>query len=360
MIAGKSSFIGKGSSSCVFKPSIPCKSKRKNKKKNKNKNKTKAKAKVSKVMVNSNKKNIRKELTMNNIIGKIPNHKEWAYIWTEHCKSPTYEIMKEISEIDKCLAEKKLTKQHFKNISMFHGEYGGPKLINYCLKLIKKNTFEKKTLFIEAFNKCFKLLDSVFKGIVELGENKISHQDLSYGNIIINNNKSFIIDFGISCKFTDLKNIKERSLKQLRGSRIYSPYPYDYIYAFATPKEKKKEIEYYQNKLPRNNHGDYLFIHKTFFNRKNIEYNIFNNLNDTSKTDSSIIIENLDTYSLGIMLPNLFVSFADNYKIDRKELAKVFAYKEIQTKMALLKDMTEYDSVNRIKIEEAYNRFKQL
>ena len=80
----------------------------------------------------------------------------------------------------------------------------------------------------------------------------------------------------------------------------------------------------------------------------------------TSKYKKKKIIENLDTYSIGYLIPHLILEISEKYKISKKILSKCMDYTEIQNHLALFKDMTEYDAINRIPIKEAYERYKSL
>lgn len=348
----KSQFIGKGSFGCVFKPSVPCK-KDLHKKRN---NKTK----VSKILIKKGEKKYTiKEFNMNKIVRSIPNYKEWSYTWKEMCDPPSYENIKKLAEIDTCLNKIDKDKDDYNRSShMLIGEYGGIPLSEYCLKIFKKSSFKDKKSFLKAFFKLFKLVEPLFKGSLELSKRKISHMDLSRSNIMVKDNKCYMIDFGLSCKYTNIKDIKKRSLGQFNGSRIYDPYPLDFIYAYTSNNDKEEEIDSYQDGIYRTNYDEYSYVHKNIFNRKNLEEDIFNNL--TSKSKKKKIIENLDTYSLGYLIPHLVLEISEKYKISKKILSKCMNYTEIQNHLALFKDMTEYDAINRISIKEAYERYKSL
>lgn len=351
----KSQFIGKGSFGCVFKPSILCKKDLHKKKKNKTK-----KNKVSKILIKKGEKKYTiKEFNMNKIIRSIPNYKEWSYTWKEMCDPPSYENIKKLAEIDTCLNKINKDKDDYNRSShMLIGEYGGIPLSEYCLKIFKKSSFKDKKSFLKAFFKLFKLIEPLFKGSIELSKRKISHMDLSRSNIMVKDNKCYMIDFGMSCKYTNIKDIKKRSLGQINGSRIYDPYPLDFIYAYASNNDKEEEIDAYQDGIYRTNYNEYSYIHKNIFNRKNLEEDIFNNL--TSKSKKKKIIENLDTYSIGYLVPHLVLEISEKYKISKKILSKCMDYTEIQNHLSLFKDMTEYDAINRIPIKEAYERYKSL
>lgn len=349
----KSEFIGKGSFGCVFKPSIPCK-------KDLHKKRKKNNTKVSKILIKKgDKKYGKKEFNINKIIRNIPNYKEWAFIWEEICEPPLYKNIKELADIGTCLNKINKDKDDYNRSSyMLIGEYGGISLSKYCFKIFKKSSFKGKKDFLKAFFKLFKLIEPLFKGIIELSKRKISHMDLSRENITVKNNKFYMIDFGLSCKYTSIKDIKNRSLGQFNGSRIYDPYPLDFIYAYASKNDKIDEINAIEDGINRKNYEEYSYIHKNIFNRNNLEEDIFNNL--TSEFKKGKIIENLDTYSIGYLVPHLILEISEKYKINNKILLKCMNYTEIQNHLALFKDMTEYDAVNRIPIKEAYQRYKSL
>jgi len=350
----KSKLIGKGSYGCVFKPMIPCK-----KDLHKPKN-SKSNTKISKIMIKTTDKSVVKELAINKLIQKIPNYKGWAYIWTEKCDPPNYEDIKNISDIDICLKKYSKDDSDYKEGAyMLIGEYGGIPFSKQCMKLVKKGTFRNKKQFLNIFRKIFKYLEPLFKGLTELKKHKICHQDLSHSNVMFKDNKAFIIDFGLSCKFSDKQCIKERSLKQMTGSRIYDPYPYDYIYLYGSDNDISNELSSFEQGLFRDNHDDYLKVHRDIFNRQNIEESIYNNL-FYEQQNKKIVIQNLDVYSLGILLPMLFVDIATKYKIPKKVFLKCFDYTEIQNHLSLFKDMTEYHAEDRIPIEEAYERYLSL
>ena len=351
----RSKLIGRGSYGCVFKPAIKCKKKKY----------TIHKKKISKIFINND--SSKHELKMNQIIKKIPNYKEWAYIWKKGCSPPNYEEIKDISEIKKCLKKTKKTKKDYnKKTYMLLGNYGGISFSKYCEKLIQKSTFRTMKEFTKIFLKLFRLLHNIFLGIYELNKHEISHQDLSDSNIMFKKNQCYLIDFGLSCRYTDMKSYKERSRKQISGSRVYDPYPFDYIYAFAKKDELNSELIDFEYKNYRDNYEDYLNIHQNVFNRQNIQEDIFNLFllpareGKHFKVNKKIILKKLDTYSLGIMLPMIFNDMANKYNIGKKKFTKCFQSPKIQNQLALLKDMTDIHPKNRIYIEDAYERFKTL
>ena len=73
MKKSKSKLIGEGSSGCVFKPALPCKSE----------DYDKNNKQVSKLVFSEN---YSQELKMNQYIQNIPDHNQWCSIFTQSCK----------------------------------------------------------------------------------------------------------------------------------------------------------------------------------------------------------------------------------------------------------------------------------
>ena len=346
----KSKLIGKGSYGCVFRPAINCK----NKKKKLNK-KT-----ISKIMIKNTKKAIKKEFRIDNLVKKIPNHNKWSYIWTQMCKPPDYDELKETSEIKKCLKKSDKTIKEYNKFSyMLTGEYGGIPFITHCFKFIKRSSFKTLKEFEKIFMKLFRYLEPLFIGLIELKKHNILHHDLSVNNIMFKKNQTYIIDFGLSCKYSDIDCIRKRSKKQIVGTRIYDPYPYDYIFLYGNKKQRDEEIKTTEHQIYRNNHEDYSRIHKDIFNRNDIDESIIESLQYPPKNKKKVI-EGLDIYSLGMILPTIICDISDSYEIKKKQLLKCFSQVRIQNQLSLLKEMTEYHSRNRIDIENAYERYKTL
>lgn len=346
----KSKLIGRGSYGCVFRPGINCK----NDKKRKNK-KT-----ISKIMIKNTQKAIKKEFRIDNLIKKIPNHNQWAYIWTKMCKPPDYDDIKNDSEIRKCLKKTEKTKNEYNKLArMLTGEYGGIPFQNYCLKFIKRSSFKSLKEFEKIFMKIFRYLEPLFIGLIELKKNNILHHDLSVSNIMFKKKQAYIIDFGLSCKYSDNECIKKRSKKQMNGTRVYDPYPYDYIFLYGTKQQRDEEIKTINHEIYRNNHEDYSRIHKDIFNRNDIDESMIESLQYPPKNKKKVI-ESLDIYSLGMILPTIICDISDVYEIKKKQLLKCFSQVHIQNQLSLLKDMTQYHSKNRINIEDAYKRYKTL
>ena len=361
----KSKIIGKGSFGCVLKPAIDCledinkksKKSKKNKrgKKTKKKKKSSNKNKISKIIFDSKEAKI--EFKMNKLVRKIRGHKRWANTWSKMCMSPYYEDLKDINNMDGCFKKKGLRDNNI----MLIGEYGGISIYEQLNKLITKSSFENEDSFNKVFITLFKYLENIFIGLVQLKKHGICHLDLSRNNILFHpSGKCYIIDFGLSCTFKDTKCIYNKIDYELNTQRIYTPYPYEFMYGGRPNIDLvNREISNISFKHHRVGHEKYSFIHKEIFGRKDIDELRMHNLKYPRKNMKSLI-ESLDTYSLGILIPSLIYSFAQNYKIKDRKLKKRFQSPKIQKHLELLKYMTEYFSDNRIPIEEAYKIYKTL
>tara|TARA_Y100000817_G_scaffold244591_2_gene196550 strand:- start:540 stop:1649 length:1110 start_codon:yes stop_codon:yes gene_type:complete len=351
----KSKLIGKGSFGCVFRPNIPCK-------KDVKKNKTikRDMDRVSKVMLQDSTDEIKKEYRINLKILKIKNYKEWAFIWDKVCYPPNYQTMIELAEIQKCMKKFKKTEEDYNKSSfMMLGAFGGEPLMKYGQDVFKKSVFNSVKMFKKKFLSFFESMEPLFIGIVALQKAKICHQDLSSSNIMHKEGKFYMVDFGLSCTFSDKKSFRERSYSQLQGSRVYDPYPYDYIFCFGDKAERKRELNGYNRGFFKTYHDDYIKIHKGIFERGDIDDEITQDLSKINKNKIEVI-KKLDTYSIGILILTTICDIAEHYKVPIEKIYKCFKQPDIQNQLALLKDMTEYKSKSRITPDEAYKRYKSL
>ena len=87
----------------------------------------------------------------------------------------------------------------------------------------------------------------LFIGLVEMYKNNISHNDIKFDNIMIDNDGCKFIDFGLAAKTNNLKFYKQRGMSEFISDRIYPPYPYEFIYLFADSYvllEEQSDIKY--------------------------------------------------------------------------------------------------------------------
>jgi serine/threonine protein kinase len=353
--------LERGSSSCIIKPNIPCKNK-KTKRNDK---------KISKIVYSDKSKEyIKKEMDINNIIKGIEGYKRWAITFDESCKPPLFNKSKRIDDgIHDCVnnisvknanvknMKKEQIKKFNKNSDMLIGDYGGETFETYFYDMFED---ENKIKNIEKkFLNMMKMYDTLFIGLIELNNNNISHLDIKYSNIILDKsvNKFKYIDFGLSSKYNNLKHFKDRSINEFKTPRIYIWYPLEYLYSRISLNETKKELTNI-NKLGineyRKNSDKYDKINKHFNrNSKNIIKNILNNnFKKNNKKNFNNLIKKIDIYSLGMLIPHLFLKNDMLKLVNKSKLLKDF--------FNLFKSMTEPLYTDRIEIEDAYKEYKNL
>ena len=270
MTKSKSKLIGEGSSGCVFKPALPCKSE----------DYDKNNKQVSKLVFSEN---YSQELKMNQYIQNIPDHNQWCSIFTQSCKSPNLNKLQKISMIEDCLEEKEFQKVK----GLLIGDYAGISLQQYFEKTFSKQAYHSIPLFTKAFKKFIPKIKSLFVATQQLHHHNICHNDLNYRNITFKKDRFYLIDFGVSGKFTDMNRFKKRINRELKLNRIYLSYPYEYI--LMTQSDKlKKDKSLFENKEFKDNHDIYQFIHEKIFQRKNINQKIKDGFIRSKLINSSI------------------------------------------------------------------------
>lgn len=351
----KSELLVKGSSGCVFRPQIPCN----------NSKKKRTKKRVTKLFIKKN-----KEFKIGLSIKKIKNYGEWTILWDEICKSPIYEKLLEDSDIRECLLSQNINPDSLPpdyKFTLYQGVYGGNTLENYSKKIIKSNIFNSEKIFIQVFIKIFKLMYNVFYGLTQLNKHNICHHDINSRNILIKNNKSYIIDYDISLEITNLKKNKfliDRMNEEYDGYRIYEIYPYEYIYYILNDKNEilneQHNIALYQYRL--NYYEDYEPIHIKLFNRDtdNLRFELLEDKLMNKKSNINELINKLDVYSLGVTILIIFIDRCEDYNIDVNELIRLLKLNDLKPYMELIRDMTEFNHKDRISIQEAYERYKNL
>lgn len=351
----ESKLFFEGSSGCIFKPNIPCEGSKKRSNK-----------RVSKLILRKN-----KEYKIGLLVKKIPKFKEWTILWENLCLSPEYEKLLKNTEIKKCLYSLNVNSESIPlnhKFTLYQGFYGGLTLRNYIKKTIKREHFNSENKFIKIFKKIFKLMYNVFYGLKELNKYNICHHDININNILINKNKAYIIDYDISLEMKNLKSnefLINRMKEEFNNYRIYETYPYEYIYYPLNEKEilinEQNNIALYQNRL--NYYEIYEPIHHKLFNidTDNLRFEYLEDkLHNEDNIDITKLINKLDVYSLGMTILIIFISICEDYDIKIEELLKLFKLKELKFHMDLIRDMTEFCYKDRISIEEAYERYKNL
>ena len=347
--------IGEGSFGCVFYPALNCS------------NKIISGDKVSKIFFGpESKKESNEELKIDNLIKSIKGYEKWSHIWGISCLPNKYEnILKQDKSISVCLDENNIDEDEFnKHRRMLVGSYAGNSLYFEFENTFTKTIFTKKTQFTNKFLSLISNFKPLLVGLVDMNKGEISHNDIKPDNIMVDNEGFKYIDFGLSAKYRDTKFYKYRSMSEYASDRIYPPYPYEFIFMFATKgllEEEKSEIEY---DIYRDLHDTYKLVHETIFNRSKIKEYLIELMercieNKYSSKDRYNIINLVDTYSLGFLIPGLLIKYAKKFN-KMKELKKLINIKEIKPFIELFKDMCDPDHFNRISPSEALRRFNEL
>tara|TARA_Y100001970_G_scaffold288294_1_gene415180 strand:+ start:1819 stop:3042 length:1224 start_codon:yes stop_codon:yes gene_type:complete len=403
----KSELLVVGSAGCTFDPPIPCKGRG-------TKGQSKKGKRVTKVLFGS--EPAEKESHMNRLIRQIPGNASWAVTWDNKCKSPDYDKLEKISDMNECIAKKnksrerrqslrksrsrtssrrkllarskKLTKKQ--NYQMFQGIYGGIPASEIMLRIFQiPSDFNKKT-FLNNFQFMFQALQSLFFGVSELQKHGYCHNDLLSRNVLFDEKtKQFkIIDFGLAFDINQvLKDIRRyklnqkpryewpellktkskyssqvfaRMTKEFLNDRIYTAYPFDYLYFGITDQEIDGEIDDIETGFHLIHYEDYYeFVHKGIFRRDidDLRLTMLDNIMDLKIED---VLRKVDVYSLGMFVFELLIDVTDALVIPDTKLLQLFKMKTLKPYLHLLRDMTEFDPRKRISGEEAYKRYMRL
>lgn len=364
----KSILTNYGGQGCIFNPSIPCKNEKKNKK-------TKKKNQISKIVFRDESAN--REIRMNNLVRKIPNNETWCVLWEKKCKTPSYKRLKKISEFDKCISQKNLkdlkkkkkSLSYKKEYTMLKGPFGGAISYYAFIDMCDEFTFKNRKFFIDFFLELFSYMESLFIGLVELQNYGICHQDINYRNILFDKKQCFYIDFGLTCKFSNNTEILKRLKIAFNNDRIYDSFPYDYTLFYSstnnTPlKDLKQEIKDFENDYFRVHHEDYIGIQEGILKREDVNNTIYNHMLDISENNyhenSQTIIQNLDIYSLGFVLPQILYDLCISKNVPLKTLYKNCDSPKIKDHLELFRDMTSYHSRDRISAQSALERYRSI
>jgi hypothetical protein len=346
----------KGSSGCIFRPNIPCS----------NSKKKRSKKKISKLFISKN-----KEYELGLKVKKIKDHKKWTILWDKTCLSPTYEKLLKNTDIEQCLRSLDFNTDTIRDeqqFTLYQGFYGGISLHDYSKQLVKNRTFYSNDEFVRTFKKLFKLIGNVFHGLRQLNKNKICHHDINSNNIVVKDNKSYIIDYDISLEIDKSLSsnsfLNNRINQEYNSYRIYEPYPFEYLYINLKESDietEQKELALYQRRF--NYYESYEPIHHKLFNidTDTLRFELLEDkLLNVNKQDIVGLIDKLDVYSFGMLLLLLYNELSISYDIPNQTLVSLFKLKELKPHMNLLEDMITFDYRDRIDIHEAYERYKNL
>lgn len=403
----KSELLVVGSAGCTFDPPIPCKGRG-------TKGQSKKGKRVTKVLFGS--EPAEKESHMNRLIRQIPGNASWAVTWDNQCKSPDYDKLEKISDMNECIAKKnksrerrqslrknrsrtssrrkllarskKLTKKN--NFQMLQGIYGGIPSSKMMVRIFQRPSAFNEKEFLKNFQFMFLALEPIFLGISELQKHGYCHNDLLSRNVLFDEKtKQFkMIDFGLAFDINQvLKDIRRyklnqkpryewsellktkskysgqvfmRMTKEFLNDRIYSAYPFDYLYFGITDQEIEGEIDDIETGFHLIYYEDYYeFVHKGIFRRDidDLRLTMLDNIMDLKIED---ILRKVDVYSLGMFVFELLIDVTDALVIPDTKLLQLFKMKTLKPYLHLLRDMTEFDPRKRISAGEAYKRYMRL
>ena len=338
--------LATGSKSCIFTPNIPCKGDKKKSKK----------TKISKIIYGPKSKQlIEQEKKINNRIKRIKNYKQWSLIYDEYCKPDEYDKLlhfdKDIKKCFKNTIHGNDIQEFNKNSVMLIGDYGGITYETYFEKHF--NDIKNFTVLRTKFLKLMKMMKPLFVGLETLQKHNIVHKDIKYNNIVIHKNVFKYIDFGLSSNLSDTNHFKTRSLNEFNTQRIYLWYPLEYIFYEAGNIDLNKELTNVYSNNTRKGHELFVELHNMFDRDINeIYYNVITKIQNKSYKHIDIF-KKIDVYSLGIMVPLLFLTKTKiPYPFNHDECVFDF-YK-------LFREMSEPNLEKRINGKEACKQYNSL
>lgn len=355
-MSNKYKIFAKGSTGCLITPQLPCKNRKKNKKNKKTKKKSKKITKLS-LIDDIN------EYKINNLIkNKIKNYHKWCVLWEDLCISEDYDKLLKYN-IQDCFNNSQ--KKYF---YLLQGEYSGISLDEYIKRTITRDILLNKNKFIKKFKEIFKLLKNVFLGLSELYKHDICHQDIASKNILVKNNKTYIIDFDHSVELNENIDDKSDTINRMKieyeTKRIYETYPIEYFYYPVKDKENiLNEIKYLYNTDNIINFNDFYKPINNLFNI-DIYNNIYNLLEDKLRHVNyqgvKGILKKLDTYSLASMIIILYIDACDDLNIDTTIVFNHMKDQKLKEYMNLLRDMLTFEYKNRPSMTMIYKKYLNL
>ena len=327
--------LATGSSSCIFQPNIPCV----------NSKDSIDNTKISKIVYGSKSdKYLDQERKINELIKKIKGYNDWALIYDKFCKAPLYgNILKNYDkDILKCM-EKYYEDKFNETNNMMVGLYGGDTFEDHFVQKVLNN---KKNIDKSMYILLLKM-EPLFIGLNELYKNNISHLDIKVNNIVLHKNVFKYIDFGLSSELNDYTHFKNRSLSELNNRRYYLWYPVEYIYSYSPKHESPEELL----KITKRKHYDKgVKIYKLLgYDFKGVAEH---SLKNDSKSNYKQLYSMIDVFSLGIMIPYLF--------IDYNKIKHIKSSAFLKDLFVLFSRMCEPDYNKRIKHTECLELYNSL
>ena len=334
--------LATGSSSCIFRPNIPC-----------NDNESPDKSKVSKIVYGDKaQKYYDREKSLSKLLKSIKGSQAWCIYSKQFCQPPLYE---NIFQYDKQMLnckDRDYEKIFNESSKMMISKYGGITLEDYFIE----NVLVKKSLYVIE-QECYKLLEKMkqlFIGLKNLYNYKIVHLDIKWSNIVLDGKYFKYIDFGLSSELKYVDHFKTRSLSQFGTKRVYLWYPLEYLYSVIDSNQKYIELtKLKSNPKFRKHFTTGIDIHRLFNeyfdnNAKNLLSSNKSIGNNTYKQ----LVSMIDTYSLGIIIPFFFIEYDIVEYIEQSSFLKDL--------FKLCKDMCKLDFKQRITPDICLKRYNSL
>ncbi len=312
--------IASGGQGCIFEPALRCNVSKKPKQIQKRKKTIQKKHSISKVTYH--RRSSKREYEMNQYIRDIPGYENWAIVWEDYCDTRPYEIISKTSDIKRCMDKKSIKPTKKETFPMLIGMYGGKSLDDLTLELYKPSVFDSQQSFDKVLSRVYKSLRGVEKGISEMKSHGMCHGDLSSGNVVIKRGKSKLIDFGLSCTEKQLSYLSKRLRFISKIDRIYEPYPYEYMCNAMNKKQLKRELKEFEY---RDRFEGYTDIYEIVLGVSDQTHKIQDYLQeriDGKRKPRTVnyIFENIDTYSLGALIPTVLLDVAVSCEVSNDVL----------------------------------------
>lgn len=303
-------FLGEGTYGCVFKPPVTCK------------NKPTTSGVVGKVF--KSEKEFKKEVEINEIVKRVDPQRKFTLPMMDTCRTKYFESKDQVGQC-------KLINNPYDSTGFSQIIYkdGGENF---------KSIMNKIQGSPGAFVKIMKMLKPILQGLVKLQSAGYVHQDIKPQNMLIKNNKAYLIDFGLVNMAQNIYREEQR-------------YILEYNYPYYPPEYKlwvyRNSFSTFYNKVIRN----YQF--ETIINNK--KYNLTQVMQrigiDFKKELKSLFqkkamnVGKIDIFSLGVVILELYV-WSGLYEKEFDKNTRAYQVKEALCK--LIKSMIRLDVTKRV------------
>ena len=151
------------------------------------------------------------------------------------------------------------------------------------------------------------MIEPLFLGLKVMSDKKIVHNDIKYNNIVLHKGVFKYIDFGLANSVSKKQHFQQRSLDELNTSRIYLFYPLEYLLFYASNHKLHEELNNVIDGYFRNNTEQLNQVNMLFGTDIINEYQIVIDSLKNKSISETKMIQGIDTYSLGILIPLLFL-----------------------------------------------------